>query len=417
MKEVSNFLIPFFYTLCLHKVEIMEDIMIELFIAVKHMFERRKQSIIAMSGVAIGITVLIVALGISNGLDKNMIQNILSMTTHIKVTNGTVSIENYDELSKKIKKTDGVISAMPQYTTQGIVKYSGENGVYVSGVMIEGIRSEDAENVMKLNKKMTLGKVDFENLTGVILGKELLIQLGAKIGDKIKVISSENKDIEFTITGAFQSGFYDYDSAMIILPLRAVQIMSDSEDIVTEINVNIKDIYSADKTAGEIKKIIGPDYKTKTWGEANKNLLDALTLEKSVMVLLLSLIVVIACFVVGVILNTIVREKTRDIGIMRSMGFSSKNVMTIFLIEGTILGFIGIVLGVIMSAVLIYFLENYSMQLPLDIYYLDKLPFEISLKEIGVISGVTFGIILMSSLFPAYRAARLKPVEALKYDG
>ncbi len=144
---------------------------------------------------------------------------------------------------------------------------------------------------------------------------------------------------------------------------------------------------------------------------------DALTLEKSVTLLLLSLIVIIACFVVGVILNTIVREKTRDIGIMRSMGFSSMNVMKIFLIEGTILGFIGIVSGVILSAILIYILENYSMQLPLEIYYLDKLPFEISLKEIGIISGVTFVIILVSSVFPAYRAARLKPVEALKYDG
>lgn len=391
--------------------------MIELFIATKHMFERRKQSIIAMTGVAIGVTVLIVALGISNGLDKNMIQNILSMTTHIKVTNQGVAIEGYDDIAKKIDNVKGVVSAMPQYTTQGIVKYSGENGVYVSGVMIEGVRNEDAIKVMEIDKKITIGKADLNDMTGVIVGKELLLQLGANIGDKIKVISSENKDIEFTITGAFQSGFYDYDSAMIILPLQSVQIMTESDDIVTEINVKIEDIHSAEKTAEEIKTVIGSDFKTKTWGEANKNLLDALRLEKSVMVLLLSLIVVIACFVVGVILNTIVREKTRDIGIMRSMGFSSKNIMNIFLIEGTILGFIGIVLGVILSAILIYILENYSMQLPLDIYYLDKLPFEISLNEIGVISGVTFIIILVSSIFPAYRAARLKPVEALKYDG
>ncbi len=391
--------------------------MIELFIAMKHMIERRKQSIIAMSGVAIGVTVLIVALGISNGLDKNMIQNILSMTTHIKISNSSIAIENYNEVAKKINNVDGVISAMPQYSTQGIVKFAGEKGVYVSGVMIQGVREEDALNVMELNKKITLGKADFNNLTGVVIGKELMLQLGANIGDKIKVISSENKDIEFTITGAFQSGFYDYDSAMVLIPLRAVQIMCDSEDIVTEINVKLKDIYSADKSVEKIKKVIGEGYTTKTWGEANKNLLDALTLEKSVMLLLLSLIVVIACFVVGVILNTIVREKTRDIGIMRSMGFSSINIMNIFMIEGTILGFIGIVSGVILSAILIYILENYSMQLPLEIYYLDKLPFEISLKEIGIISGVTFVIILVSSVFPAYRAARLKPVEALKYDG
>lgn len=391
--------------------------MIELFIAMKHMFERRKQSIIAMSGVAIGVTVLIVALGISNGLDKTMIQNILSMTTHIKVSNSSVAISNYEEISNKIKKANGVVSAMPQYSTQGIVKYSGVNGVYVSGVMIQGVREEDAVNIMDINKKTTLGKADFNNLTGAVIGKELMLQLGASVGEKIKVISSENKDVEFTITGAFQSGFYDYDSAMIILPLRAVQIMCESEDIATEINVKLKDIYTADKNAKEIKSIIGDEYRTKTWGEANKNLLDALTLEKSVMLLLLSLIVIIACFVVGVILNTIVREKTRDIGIMRSMGFSSMNVMKIFLIEGTILGFIGIVSGVILSAILIYFLENYSMKLPLEIYYLEKLPFEISFKEISVIGGVTFLIILISSIFPAYRAAKLKPVEALKYDG
>jgi lipoprotein-releasing system permease protein len=126
--------------------------------------------------------------------------------------------------------------------------------------------------------------------------------------------------------------------------------------------------------------------------------------------------VIVACFVVSVILNTLVREKTKDIGILRSIGFSSRNIMKIFMIEGTVLGSIGIVAGIIMSSVVMYFLENYSMKLPLDIYYLEKLPFKISLQEILIIVGITFIIIFISSIFPAYRAAKLRPVEALKYD-
>lgn len=390
--------------------------MIEYFIAMKHIFERKKQSIIATSGIALGITVLIVALGISNGLDDNMIKNILSMTANIKVTNSSVAIENYYDVADKIKEIKEVKTVMPRYSSQGIIKYSGSSGVYVSGILIAGVDSKSGDDFLKLHNKVTEGSADLNDLTSVVIGKELLYQLGASIGDKVKIISSENKEIEFKISGAFQSGFYDYDSTMVILPLKSVQMLSESDDIVTEINVNLKNVYDADRVAEKIKSKLGEEYETQTWGEANKNLLHALLLEKTVMLLVLSLIVIVACFVVSVILNTLVREKTKDIGILRSIGFSSSNVMKIFMIEGTVLGSIGIVAGIIMSSVVMYFLENYSMKLPLDIYYLEKLPFEISLQEILIIVGITFIIIFISSIFPAYRAAKLRPVEALKYD-
>lgn len=390
--------------------------MIEFFVAFKHIFERKKQSIVAMSGIALGITVLVVALGISNGLDENMIKNILSMTANIKVTNESVAIEDYNSVADRVLKVKDVVSVMPRYTTQGIIKYSGGSGVYVSGVVIVGIDEKSGEKFLKQNNKVISGHADLKNLKGVLIGKELMAQLGAEVGDKVKVISSENKEITFEILGAFQSGFYDYDATMIILPLRSVQMLSEAGDIVTELNVNIKNVYDADRVADRIESELGNGYQTKTWGESNRNLLHALALEKTVMLLVLSLIVVIACFVVSVILNTLVREKTRDIGIMRSMGFSSFNIMKIFMIEGTILGFIGIIGGIILSSIIMYLLENYSMSLPLDIYYLTKLPFKISIKEILVIVGITFIIIFISSIFPAYRAAKLKPVEALKYE-
>lgn len=387
--------------------------MVEFFIAKKHIIERKKQSLISIIGITIGIVVLMVSIGIANGLDKNMIDSILSVTSHIVVADGE-RIKDYKELKGKIEKIDGVKGAVPSISTQGILKYNGIYGSYVSGVKIEGYDLKSAQIAMNLDKKLAYGVIDENKVNGILIGKELFRNIGANLGDTVTIISPENKEVKFQIMGVFQSGYYDYDMNMVILPLKAVQYLMYGEDSVEKIDVTLDNPYFAPKVADKIMESTG--IYSRTWGELNRNLLSALSLEKTVMILVFSLIVIIAGFVVWVTLNMLVREKIKDIGIMRAMGFSKDSVMKIFLIQGMILGVIGITIGTIISLSFLYYIEHSNLDFITSIYYISKIPVEISTKEIFIIIGTNLVVIFLSSIFPAYRGAKMETVEALRYE-
>lgn len=387
--------------------------MVEFFIAKKHIFERKRQSLISTLGIAIGVIVLIVSIGIANGLDKNMISSILSMTSHVLVENGD-KLSDYNDLKERIEKIPGVKGAVPSIETQGIFKYNGIYGGYISGVKIEGFDLESAKKAMNLDKKIVEGSISPDKMNGILIGKELFKNIGASLGDEVTIISSENKEIKFKIEGVFQSGYYDYDINMIILPLKAAQYLVYSGDTVNKIDVILNDPYKAPEIADKI--MTETKIFSRTWGDLNRNLLSALSLEKTVMIMVFSLIVIIAGFVVWVTLNMLVREKIKDIGIMRSMGFSRKSIMKIFLIQGMLLGIAGIIIGTVIALCFLWYIKNYTLAFITSIYYLTKIPVEISIKEIGVIIGANIGIIFVSSVFPAYRAARMETVEALRHE-
>jgi lipoprotein releasing system transmembrane protein lolE len=389
--------------------------MIEFFIAKKQMLERKKQSILSIVGVFIGITVLIVSLGVSNGLDKNMINSILSLTSHINVYSPE-NIPNYEELVKNIEEVKGVKGAVPTIETQGIIKYEGHGEPYVAGVKVVGYDLDKAIKVMKLDDYIIDGKIDVEDKKSILIGKELAASMGAMVGDKIKLITSEETDLEMTVGGIFQSGFYEYDLNMVLIPLQTAQYITYSDETVGRLSVRLDNPYDAQELIYDVARKLPTDLYIGTWGEQNKALLSALTLEKTIMLVVFSLIAIVAGFLIWITLNTLVREKTKDIGIMRAMGFSKKNIMLIFLIQGIILGIIGIILGIIVSLILLYYIKNYAVDLVSNIYYLKDIPIEISLKEIAIIVGANFIVILISSIFPAYRAAKLENVEALRYE-
>ncbi|MBF1208748.1 MULTISPECIES: ABC transporter permease [Fusobacterium] len=389
--------------------------MIEFFIAKKQMLERKKQSILSIVGVFIGITVLIVSLGVSNGLDKNMINSILSLTSHINVYSPE-NIPNYEELVKNIEEVKGVKGAVPTIETQGIIKYEGHGEPYVAGVKVVGYDLDKAIKVMKLDDYIIDGKIDVEDKKSILIGKELAASMGAMVGDKVKLITSEETDLEMTVGGIFQSGFYEYDVNMVLIPLQTAQYITYSDETVGRLSVRLDNPYDAQELIYDVARKLPTDLYIGTWGEQNKALLSALTLEKTIMLVVFSLIAIVAGFLIWITLNTLVREKTKDIGIMRAMGFSKKNIMLIFLIQGIILGIIGIILGIIVSLILLYYIKNYAVDLVSNIYYLKDIPIEISLKEIAIIVGANFIVILISSIFPAYRAAKLENVEALRYE-
>ncbi len=387
---------------------------VEFFIAKKHILERKRQSIIAILGIAIGVTVLIVSIAIANGLDRNMIKSILSVSPHIEAIKDEGVIEDYRELQSEIESIKGVKGVVPQIAAQGILKYNRDIGSYVFGVQVNGIDFDDAKIAMELDKKIVEGTMTISKPTDFLIGKELFDKLGAKLGDKVTLVSADNMQIHMTIIGVFKSGFYNYDTSMIIVPLRAVQILSYTGDGVKKLEVFLNNVYEADNISQNIQ--LKTEMTTRTWGDLNKSLLAALYLEKTGMILVFSLIVIIAGFVVWVILNMMVKEKTRDIGIMRSMGLSSKNIMKIFMLEGVFLGMFGIIFGVLISGGILWYLKYNTPPQITNIYYLSKIPIEITYKEIFVIVGANIIVIFLSSVFPAYKAAKLQVVKALKYD-
>lgn len=388
--------------------------MLEFFIAKKHIFEKKKQSLIGILGITIGITVLMVSIGIANGLDKNMISSILSMGSHVSVPD-IEREDNYKNLAEKLEKIDGVKGVIPKVSTQGIIKYTGIYGTHVSGVKVDGLDFEKAEKGLELKNKIVYGEMNSKKKNTILIGKELFNQLGAEIGDKITLVSPENQELPLVIGGVFESGYYDYDVNMVIIPLATAQyLLYLNENDVTSLEVTLFNPYKAEEVADKIFNKYG--FLSRTWGDQNRNLLSALALEKTVMIVVFSLIVVIAGFVVWVIMNMLVREKIKDIGIMRAMGFPKKTIMRIFLFEGMALGGIGIIIGTVLSLSILWYVENFSISGITNIYYLTKIPVELSLKEIITIIFVNIIIIFLSSVFPAYRAGKMETMEALRHE-
>ena len=385
--------------------------MVELFIAVRHLKERKFQSIFSILGVAISVTVLMVSLTVSNGLEKNMLKSLLTLNPHIVLTkgNGDVS-EDYMDVKKKIEEINGVKGVIPKYTAQSIIK----TDEYAKGVLANGIPNEDLEKTIDL--KMVAGKKSLPELDSAIIGEEMAYEFGGlKVGDDIKVITTENKEVRFKISGIFKTGYYEYDRNLLLIPLQTMQILQERGEVISEIDVMLNNPKDAEAVKQKIEKL-GFNYQVNTWGEQNQQLLNAVKFEKFVLVSLLLLIVIIACFAVSVILNMVVREKIRDIGILRSIGYSGKMVKKIFTIEGLIIGVLGIISTFALVPLVLFVLDKLFNKVVSNTYYLDKLPLSITLKEIGIIYLVTIIIVYLSTLYPSYRASKLNPVEALKHE-
>ena len=388
---------------------------IEFFIALRHITERKFQSIFSILGVSIGVTVFIVSLTVSNGLEKNMIDSLLTLTPHITIKSdyGNV-IEDYETKSAELKKIDGVTAVIPKYSNQAIVKYKE----MAKGVIANGIKAESASKDLKL--KIIKGKNDISELNSILVGEEFSKEMGVDVGNEISIVSAENKEIKLVIRGIFKTGYYEYDSNLVILPLTTMQILSEKGETVTEIGINVKNPQNLEnqlKSVNEKAAIFGNNnLGIYSWSELNQNLLSAVKFEKFVLVSILSLLIMIACFAVSVILNMIVREKTKDIGILKSIGYSNKNIRRIFTIEGLVIGLSGMILASIMSPLVLLLLKKMFKIFMKTTYYLEELPLYISMKEIVLIYIVTTVIVFLSTLYPAIKASRLKPVEALKHE-
>lgn len=387
--------------------------MVEFFIAFRHVVERKFQSIFSVLGVAIAVTVFIVSLTVSNGLEKNMINSLLTMSPHILIKNKKKTFfQDYNQIVDNIKKIQGVKAVIPQINSQSIIKFEG----FAKGVLADGISPENVK--YGLNLKIVEGNDNIAELNSVLIGEQLAYEMRLKVGQEISLVSAENKEIKLIVRGIFKTGFLDYDSNLIVVPLETMQILAEQDKAATEIGIKIESPQKVETILNQVRNIVNQEeYSTISWKTINQNLLKAVQFEKFVLIAILSLLLVIASFAVSVILNMIVREKIKDIGILKSIGYTNKNIRRIFTIEGLIIGVFGMIMASGLSPLVLIGLKIlFKEYMKGGTYYLEELPLYISQKELLIIYGVTFVVVFLSTIFPAARAARLKPVEALKYE-
>ena len=387
--------------------------MVEFFIAIRHILERTFQSIFSILGVAIAVTVFIVSLTVSNGLEKNMISSLLTLSPHILIKDSKKSFfENYDDVIEKTKGIKDVKAVIPQINSQSIIRFNN----FAKGVLAKGI---DAKNVKNdFNLRIVKGSNDVSELESILIGEELSNELQLKVGDELSLVSAENKELKLKVKGIFKTGFLDYDSNLVIVPLKTMQIILEQGRVATEIGIMTGHPQKIEEVMEKVlEKLQKSDFKVTSWKRINHNLLNAVQFERFVLIAILSLLLIIACFAVSVILNMIVREKIKDIGILKSIGYTNRNIRNVFTIEGLIIGVSGMILASIISPIILLTLKKlFKMYMGNSYYYLEELPLYISIKELSIIYVVAFAVVFISTIYPAAKAARMKPVEALKYE-
>jgi lipoprotein-releasing system permease protein len=379
-----------------------------------------------------------------NGFETDLRNKILGINSHIVLMEYNGPMKQYPQIIKNIENVPGVVASTPFIYSQAMVK----SGNSASGVVLRGLAVESAFQVITL-EKMKEGRMDFLrvdkrpagriepgliDLPGVIVGKELAKNLGIFLYQPISIVSPTGvatpmgmipRMKRFLVVGIFDSGFYEYDSTLAFISLKDCQEFLNMGERVTGVEIRVKDIYKADVIAKAIERKLGFPYWARHWMEMNKNLFAALRLEKRVMFIILSLIVLVAAFNIITTLIMVVMEKSKDIAILKSMGATAKSIMKIFILQGVIIGAIGTLLGAVGGITVALNLSRISVFvenllgikiLPGDVYYLNELPSRVNYGDVSIIIAGSLLICFLSTIYPSWRASKLDPAEALRYE-
>jgi len=366
-----------------------------------------------MAGVALGVMTLIIVLGVMSGFDSFLLDKIMGTESHLLVTarQGQV-VENYGKILPELESLKHVLAASPVITNLVMLERDGET----AAVILKGIDLSREKKTTDLASYLKEGTLELKE-GDILIGKELARNLGARLGDSIMVIppSYEPKLTKYTIKGFFRSGYYEYDANLVYVSLRSAQKLFGLGDVATGIQVKLTDPSLAPQVAAVIKAKL--HLPARTWMQFKPNLFAALKLEKTVQFIIVILIVVVAAFNIISILDMMVSEKTKDIGILKAIGATNRSIMTIFIFRGLFIGLTGTVIGSGLGLFLSYLLKAYNIiKLPANIYYLSTIPVELDGRDFIYIVSAAIVLTFLASLYPSWRASRLDPVEALCYE-
>ncbi len=410
----------------------------ERMVAFRYLRARRKEgfvSVIAgfsLAGIMLGVATLIIVMSVMNGFRTELLGRILGVNGHLAVyALGGQGIGSYDALAGEIRKLPGVTYATPEVEAQVMVTARGNN----FGALVHGVAPESLRNRPIFADNIRFGDLaNFEGDNAVVIGERMAQKLGLTVGDQLTLISPKGQATVFgsvprvrayTVAAIFKVGMSEYDSSYVFIPLAAAQTYFGMDNRVSQISIGLANADLTAKVAAEIRPMIGPTVSIYDWRQANSSFFTAVEVERNVMFLILTLIILVAAFNIISGLIMLVKDKGRDIAIMRTMGASRGAVLRIFLMAGASIGVVGTAAGVVLGLVFCaniesirQFIERFSGTnlFNAEIYFLSRLPAEVDSGEVVTVVLMALGLSLAATIYPAWRAARLDPVEALRYE-
>jgi lipoprotein-releasing system permease protein len=413
---------------------------LDLRVAARYLRSRRSSrllsliTVIAVGGVTVGVMALVIVLGVMNGMQNDLREKILVVNPHLRVlTYGEgLRLDNWPDVLRKVDSTPGVLAAEPFVLSQGIISAGHD---YAEGVAVVGIESDTGKRaVTSLAHYFTRGDLTFHTTKpgvegGIAMGTRLSTKLSAYVGDIVTMVapagSQYNRSLgayvpkyhRYEVTALFETGMYDYDNSYVVMPRQIAQDFAGLGAAVTGLEIRVAHPERADVYGQQIESRLGYPYRALDWQQQNRSLFSALKLEKLAMGLVVFLICVVAAFNVVGTLTMVVRDKTREIGILLAMGMQRGRIRRVFLTQGVFIGLTGTAIGAVLG-VIAGSLVNRGQLIPIDpsIYFIDHLPVLINPFDALAVVGASLVIATLAPLYPSLQAARLDPVAAIRYE-
>ncbi|HET8881356.1 MAG TPA: lipoprotein-releasing ABC transporter permease subunit [Solimonas sp.] len=410
----------------------------ELFAGLRYTRAKRRNHFISfisaasMLGIAIGVTALITVLSVMNGFERELRTRILGMASHATIAAYRGGLEDWQGVAKLAATNKAIEGLAPYIEGEGMVKV----GADLSGTMLRGVLPEEEEKVSDIAAHMKAGR--FDSLTAgsynIVIGSELAESLGVTIGDKLDLMVPQASVTpagllprfrRFTVSGVFRIGMYEFDRGLVLINLHDAQALLRMGDTVSGVRLKLYDMFAAPRVSRELANQLPGIYYISDWTRSHANFFRAVSTEKMVMFIILSLIVGVAAFNIVSTLVMVVQDKQSDIAILRTLGATPRSIMMVFMVQGSIIGFVGTALGVLGGVCLALNVETlvpileqltHHQFLAPDVYYISDLPSQLKLSDVIRIGSLSLALGLLSTLYPAWRASRVSPAEALRYE-
>ncbi|OHC65791.1 MAG: cell division protein FtsX [Rhodocyclales bacterium GWA2_65_19] len=386
----------------------------------------------SMLGLALGVAALIVVLSVMNGFQKELRERILGVVSHVQISSESGEITDWARVVQSAAQHPRIKAAAPYVQAQGMITFDGQ----VRGVMVRGILPEAEDKVADFARHMKSGKLDqlLPGEFGMVLGSELARALRARPGDKVTLLAPQGlvtpaailpRVKQFRVVGIFEAGMFEFDSGLALIAMSDAQKLYRMDDRVSGVRLKVDDLFAAPQISRELLRFLPMDAWVSDWTRSHANFFRAVEIEKRMMFLILLLIVAVAAFNIVSTLVMAVTDKRADIAILRTLGASPRSIMAIFIVQGTLIGAVGLAAGVaggialaLNVDVVVPALEHLlGMKfLAKDVYYISELPSDLHWSDVGTVSAVSFVLTLLATLYPSWRASRTQPAEALRYE-